>query len=60
MSVSAENWEVIFALVFPVIFGIVSWIIVRPTTLDEQLSIIGFSLLFFLMLGFGVALKDMF
>ena len=55
----AENWEVIFALVFPLVFGIVSWIIVRPTTLDEQLSIIGFSLLFFLMLGFGVALEDM-
>ena len=54
----AEDWEVIFALVFPLIFGIVSWIIVRPTTLDEQLSIIGFSLLFFLMLGFGVA-EDM-
>ena len=55
----AEDWEVIFALVFPLIFGIVSWIIVRPTTLDEQLSIIGFSLLFFLILGFGVALEDM-
>ncbi len=55
----AEDWEVIFALVFPLVFGIVSWIIVRPTTLDEQLSIIGFSLLFFLMLGFGVALEDM-
>jgi len=55
----AEDWEVIFALVFPLVFGIMSWIIVRPTTLDEQLSIIGFSLLFFLMLGFGVALEDM-
>jgi len=55
----AEDWEVIFALVFPLVFGIVSWMIVRPTTLDEQLSIIGFSLLFFLMLGFGVALEDM-
>jgi len=55
----AEDWEVIFALVFPLVFGIVLWIIVRPTTLDEQLSIIGFSLLFFLMLGFGVALEDM-
>ena len=55
----AEDWEVIFALIFPLIFGIVLWIIVRPTTLDEQLSIIGFSLLFFLMLGFGVALEDM-
>ena len=54
-----EDWEVIFALVFPLVFGIVSWIIVRPTTLDEQLSIVGFSLLFFLMLGFGVALEDM-
>ena len=55
----AEDWEVIFALVFPLVFGIVSWMIIRPTTLDEQLSIIGFSLLFFLMLGFGVALEDM-
>ena len=55
----AEDWEVIFALVFPLVFGIVSWMIVRPTTLDEQLSIIGFSLLFFLILGFGVALEDM-
>jgi len=55
----AEDWEVIFALVFPVVLGIVLWIVVRPTTLVEQLSIIGFSLLSLLMLGFGVALKDM-
>jgi len=56
----AEDWEVIFALVFPVVLGIVLWIVVRPTTLVEQLSIIGFSLLSLLMLGFGVALKDMY